>query len=130
MNCIVCNIEHERRGIYCSKKCGDKAYRDRKRVIVVDAVAKPKESINRSKKVSILKEKRAKSKWCNYCGKSIEDTDRLKFCSDEHSQNFLDAIDSGKSLRIKIDHRTTIITDKYNKIQEIIEKRQESKFNF
>lgn len=128
MNCIVCGIEHEKKGIYCSKKCTDKAYRDRKKGLIQASKSENDLTISQDKKAPIRKEKGPKNRWCNYCGASLEKTERLQFCSDAHHEAFEDAVKSDKNLQIKIDDRTTIITKKYYKVQEIIEKRQEPNF--
>ena len=124
MNCITCGITHEKKGIYCSKKCTDKAYRDRKKGII--QASNPKKDLNiiQDKKAPIKKENVAKNRWCNYCGASLEETKMLQFCSAAHHKAFDDAVTCGKDLKIKIGDRTTIITKKYHKVQEIIEKRQ------
>ena len=49
MKCIQCGDEHERKGMYCSKSCTDKAYRERKK-----------------NKIDVPEEKGEKLKWCNF----------------------------------------------------------------
>jgi predicted nucleic acid-binding Zn ribbon protein len=124
MNCIICGTAHEKKGIYCSKKCTDKAYRDRKKGLIQAAKSKNDETISREKKALVKEEKGVKNRWCNYCGTSLEETKMLQFCSDAHHKAFDDAVATNKYLQIKIDDRTTVVTKKYHKVQEIIEKRQ------
>lgn len=126
MRCIQCNQEHERKGIYCSKKCTDKAYRERKKDKTISSpiIEKVCEDI------VIPKQTGTKLKWCNYCGNSIEHSDRLQFCNDEHENNFMDAIKKGRPLKIRIDASTIIETKKYDKVQETIEKFNQNKFGF
>jgi len=104
MKCIQCGADHERKGMYCSKNCTDKAYRERKK----NAIAVPEE-------------KGEKLKWCNFCGKSIEQSPKLAFCNDEHEKDYWRTIRDGGTLKIKVDSRTEIQTRKYYRVQEIVE---------
>lgn len=38
MTCTQCGIEHERKGIYCSKRCTDAAYRARKKALLMKSI--------------------------------------------------------------------------------------------
>ena len=118
--CIQCGEEHEKRGAYCSKRCTDKAYRDRKSgkanaLPIIDR--KPKEKIE----VIIPQETGPKLKWCNFCGASLDESHMLQFCNEEHQKNYYTAITLGGTLKLRIDGRTTIETKKYDRVQELIE---------
>lgn len=104
MKCIQCEVEHERKGMYCSKSCTDKAYRERKK----NAIEVPKEKGN-------------KLKWCNFCGASIEHSLKLGFCTDDHEKDYWRTIRDEGTLKIRVDTRTEIQTRKYYRVQEIME---------
>ena len=77
MKCVVCEQDHEKKGKYCSKKCTDKAYRDRKK--------QTEREVSRMNGVKISSFPWSRSKWCNFCGSPIEDNSKNPhFCSDEH----------------------------------------------
>jgi hypothetical protein len=122
MQCVQCGIEHDRKGMYCSKRCNDKAYRERKKV-------KEGKSPNTSsglnseeeKNIHIPKEEGEKLRWCNYCGASIENSDKLGFCGSDHELDYWRAVHSGLVLKIRIDSKTIVETRRYHKVQEIIE---------
>ena len=121
--CVQCGQEHDKKGIYCSKRCIDKAYRDRKKG---KADALP--IVNRKPKIKVKKESidipnevGPKLKWCNFCGDSLERSVMLQFCSKSHQESYHRTVKSGGTLKIKIDSRTIIETKKYNRVQELIE---------
>jgi hypothetical protein len=121
--CIQCGQEHDKRGVYCSKRCIDKAYRDRKSgktnaLPVVDR--KPKVKV-KQERIDIPVETGPKLKWCNFCGASLDTSPMLQFCNKEHQEDYYRVIKSGGALKLKIDSRTIIETRKYNRVQELIE---------
>lgn len=118
--CIQCGQEHNKRGVYCSKKCTDKAYRDRKagKANALPILhTKPKEKIV----VNVPKETGPKLKWCNFCGATLNESSMLQFCNKEHQLGYYEAISIGGTLKLRIDSRTTIETKKYERVQELIE---------
>jgi len=130
MECIICGDSHDKKGMYCSKRCTDKAYRDRKKLKEQGDYKPEEKPIIFKKSASLPKEVGPKYKWCNYCGTSIVGTNRLQFCCDEHHRAFLEAVKQGKNLQIRLDDKTLIITKHYDRVQEIIEKRQETNYFF
>jgi hypothetical protein len=117
MNCIQCGVEHERKGMYCSKRCTDKAYRERKKAKnIIDESPDEVELI-----IDIPKEEGVKQRWCNFCGASIENSPKLGFCDNEHEKNYWLAIRLELPLKIKIDSKTIVETRRYHKVQDIIE---------
>jgi hypothetical protein len=122
MNCQQCGDKHDKKGLYCSKRCCDKAYRDRKKAgapVITKKIVAPKEV--KTPEFPIPKEKGPKLKWCMCCGNSLEHSSKLRYCNDAHERMYWETVNSGNSLKISIDSRTTIVTRKYDKIQEIIE---------
>lgn len=117
MNCIQCDKEHDRNGMYCSKNCTDKAYRQRK-ALKEGKTIKPKHI---KSSVNIPKESGPKLKWCNFCGGSIENSPMLRFCNKEHQVGYYEAISIGGTLKLRLDSRTLIETKKYDRVQELIE---------
>ncbi len=118
--CIQCGQEHNKRGVYCSKKCTDKAYRDRKagKANALPILhTKPKEKIV----VNVPKETGPKLKWCNFCGATLNESSMLQFCNKEHQLGYYETISIGGTLKLRIDSRTTIETKKYERVQELIE---------
>lgn len=119
--CIQCGGEHDKKGVYCSKRCTDKAYRDRKSgktnaLPIIERQAKTKPV-----KFIIPKEEGTKLKWCNFCGASIEYSHMLQFCNETHQENYYRTISVGGALKLRIDGRTIIETKKYERVQELIE---------
>jgi predicted nucleic acid-binding Zn ribbon protein len=120
MTCPICSSEHERKGTYCSKKCTDKAYRERKKGSVNAPLLIKRDSV-KFPIVNIPKESGPKLKWCNFCGASIEQSHKLGFCNNEHEKNYWTLVHNSGTLKLKIDSRTVIETKKYTKVQEIID---------
>lgn len=122
--CLQCGQEHERKGVYCSKKCTDKAYRDRK---AGKANALPiikqttKEETLQVPNVEVPPEKGEKLKWCNFCGTQLNENTLLQFCNDEHKYGYYKTISIGGTLKLHLDSRTTIETKKYERVQQLIE---------
>jgi hypothetical protein len=121
--CIQCGQEHDKRGVYCSKRCIDKAYRDRKSgktnaLPVVNIKAKDKV---KKERIDIPIETGPKLKWCNFCGASLETSPMLQFCNKEHQEDYYRVIKTGGALKLRLDSRTIIETRKYNRVQELIE---------
>jgi len=122
MNCQQCGEKHDKKGLYCSKRCCDKAYRERKKTGAPTLAKKavvPKKA--KAPGIAIPKEKGPKLKWCMYCGNSLEHSKKLRFCDDAHERMYWETVNNGNSLKISIDPRTIIVTRKYDRIQEIIE---------
>jgi len=117
MNCIQCAKEHDRKGMYCSKNCTDKAYRHRK-AIKEGKIIKPKHI---KSSVIIPKESGPKLKWCNFCGSSIENSSMLRFCNEDHQVDYYETVSIGGTLKLRLDARTLIETKKYDRVQELIE---------
>ena len=114
MNCIVCGKVHEKKGKYCSKKCTDKAYRDRKK--------ETEQAQARVAGVEIVNLPWAKSTWCNFCGTPLSpDPANPHFCSEEHHIEYSITVHEQGVLKIRLDQRTIIETSKYLKIQSLIE---------
>ena len=117
MKCVQCGIDHDRKGMYCSKSCTDKAYRERKKLkLKIEA-----EDIDEYKDVPIPEEEGEKLKWCNYCGSPIQQSEKLGFCDSYHEKEYWKAVHYGLPLKIKIDAKTIVETKRYNKVQDIIE---------
>jgi len=118
MTCVQCGVNHERKGMYCSKKCTDKAYRERKKLKDVTGSSEKgeKEDI-----IVIPKEKGEKQKWCNFCGASIENSDKLGFCDSDHERDYWRAVHNNLTLKIRIDPKTIVETRRYHRVQDIIE---------
>lgn len=120
MRCPICSIEHERKGTYCTKKCTDKAYRERKKGSA-DAPPLVKRDTVKFSIIPIPKETGAKLKWCNFCGASIEHSSKLGFCNADHEKDYWTLVHNNGTLKLKIDSRTIIETRRYTKVQEIID---------
>jgi hypothetical protein len=120
--CLQCGQEHERKGIYCSKRCTDKAYRDRKKGVegALPLFKGIKQEIEEVK-FEVPKEKGPKLKWCNFCGQPLTTSSMLQFCNEEHQYNYHKTIAIGGTLKIQLDTRTTIETKKYERVQHLIE---------
>jgi hypothetical protein len=116
--CIQCGEEHEKKGAYCSKRCIDKAYRDRKKG---KSDALPLIGRVKSSRIEIPKETGPKLKWCNFCGASLEHSKMLQFCNSEHQKDYYKTISRGGTLKLRIDAKTVIETKKYNRVQEVID---------
>lgn len=120
MRCPICSIKHERKGTYCTKKCTDKAYRERKKGSA-DAPPLVKRDTVKFSIIPIPKETGAKLKWCNFCGASIEHSSKLGFCDVDHEKDYWTLVHNNGILKLKIDSRTIIETRRYTKVQEIID---------
>jgi predicted nucleic acid-binding Zn ribbon protein len=120
MTCPICSTEHDRKGTYCSKKCTDKAYRERKKGSA-DAPPLVKRDSVKFQIIPIPKESGPKLKWCNFCGASIEHSPKLGFCNDDHEKDYWTLVHNNGTLKLKIDSRTIIETRRYTKVQEIID---------
>jgi hypothetical protein len=121
--CINCSQLHNRKGIYCSKKCTDKAYRERKK----SSLQIPSTDSEERVKIKIPKEKGEKLKWCNFCGASLENSKKLNFCNDDHEYDYWFSVKISKPLKLRLDNRTLIETLKYDKVQEIVERMNAKK---
>ena len=123
MQCIQCGDTHERKGMYCSKRCTDKAYRERKKVKEGKTQGKREETPVEEKEevIVIPKEKGEKLRWCNFCGASIENSDKLGFCDSDHERDYWRAVHLNLALKIRIDSKTIVETRRYHKVQDIIE---------
>lgn len=122
MGCIQCGAEHERKGMYCSKRCTDKAYRERKKEKIAYAKSleeTPEDEVELI--IDIPEEKGEKQRWCNFCGATIENSPKLGFCDNDHEKNYWLAIRLELPLKIKIDSKTIVETRRYHKVQDIIE---------
>lgn len=122
MGCIQCGAEHERKGMYCSKRCTDKAYRERKKEKIAYAKSleeTPEDEVDLI--IDIPEEKGEKQRWCNFCGATIQNSPKLGFCDNEHEKNYWLAIRLELPLKIKIDSKTIVETRRYHKVQDIIE---------
>lgn len=122
MNCIQCGESHERKGMYCSKRCTDKAYRERKK-LKTETSLKHEEIYEEEKEeiIDIPEEHGEKQRWCNFCGESIENSSKLGFCDGQHERDYWRAVHLNLPLKIRIDSKTIVETRRYHKIQEIIE---------
>jgi hypothetical protein len=119
MECIQCGEAHDKKGKYCSKRCTDKAYRERKKL---------REELDREElieeegeNIEIPAETGAKLKWCNYCGLSIENSGKLGFCDEHHERDYWYAVHHNLTLKLKIDSKTIVETRRYHKVQDIVE---------
>lgn len=119
MNCIQCGEAHDKKGKYCSKRCTDKAYRERKKLRdkkeIEDLIEE--EEIH----IDIPIESGPKLKWCNYCGASIDNSDKLGFCDGQHERDYWYAVQHNLTLKLKIDSKTIVETRRYHKVQDIVE---------
>lgn len=120
MTCPICSNEHERKGTYCTKKCTDKAYRERKKGSA-DAPPLIKRDLVKFSIIPIPNETGAKLKWCNFCGTSIEHSTKIGFCNADHEKDYWTLVHNNGTLKLKIDSRTIIETRRYTKVQEIID---------
>ena len=123
--CIQCGGINDRKGVYCSKSCNDKAYRMRKKggtgaaPLVKDLKLEEKIEFGEPLNFSCT------SKWCNFCGKTLSEESKLHklhFCDDTHEYGYRDAMKNGAPLKLKINSRTEIQTKKYDRVQEVIER--------
>ena len=123
MLCIQCNNVHERKGMYCSKKCTDKAYRERKKINGNQTSDKRGGTLAEDfeEVIEIPQEKGGKLKWCNFCGASIHNSDKLGYCGSDHERDYWRAINLNLPLKIRIDSKTIVETRRYHKVQDIIE---------
>jgi len=121
--CIQCGQEHEKKGVYCSKRCIDKAYRDRKagKTSALPIVDRKPKVESKKERIDIPIEKGPKLKWCNFCGASLETSPMLQFCNRDHQEDYYKTVQRGGALKLKIDSRTIIETRKYTRVQELIE---------
>jgi|LakMenE01Jun11ns_1017448.scaffolds.fasta_scaffold9885091_4 hypothetical protein len=123
MKCIQCGSDHERKGMYCSKRCTDKAYRERKKLKVSETPNKVEDEVELEveEKIDIPNEKGTKLRWCNFCGASIENSPKLGFCDSHHEREYWYAVKHNLALKIRIDSKTIVETRRYQKVQEVIE---------
>ena len=123
MQCVQCGANHERKGMYCSKSCTDKAYRERKKLKDLKLKYNHEETPEEESEphVKIPKEKGEKQRWCNFCGATIENSTKLGFCDDQHERDYWRAISLNLPLKIRIDSKTIVETRRYHKVQDIIE---------
>ena len=77
MECIQCGEAHDKKGKYCSKRCTDKAYRERKKLR--DELDRDELIEEEEENIEIPAETGTKLKWCKYFGLSIENTSKLGF---------------------------------------------------
>ena len=117
MRCVQCGVEHDRKGMYCSKSCNDKAYRERKKIKDKEALSE----MDEYKGIEIPKETGPKLRWCNFCGSPIEKSVKLGFCDSYHEKEYWRHVHSGLPLKIRIDAKTIVETKRYTRIQDIIE---------
>lgn len=114
MKCIICGQSHEKKGKYCSKKCTDKAYRDRKK--------ETDQANARVANVQIATLPWERSSWCNFCGTPLaHDSANPHFCSEDHHTEYSITVHEQGVLKIRLDQRTVIETSKYLKVQTLIE---------
>ena len=123
MQCVQCGATHERKGMYCSKSCTDKAYRERKKLKDLKLKHGNEETPEEESdlKLHIPKESGEKQRWCNFCGATIENSDKLGFCDGQHERDYWRAISLNLPLKIRIDSKTIVETRRYHKVQDIIE---------
>lgn len=123
MQCVQCGANHERKGMYCSKSCTDKAYRERKKLKELKLKHNHGETPEEESEphVNIPKEKGEKQRWCNFCGATIENSLKLGFCDGQHERDYWRAISLNLPLKLRIDSKTIVETRRYHKVQEIIE---------
>lgn len=123
MKCIQCGSDHERKGMYCSKRCTDKAYRVRKKLKESEShsIIEDVEEIEVDEKIDVPVEKGEKLKWCNFCGASIDNSPKLGFCDGQHERDYWYAVKHNLPLKIRIDSKTIVETRRYNKVQDVIE---------
>lgn len=119
MKCIQCGETHDRKGMYCSKRCTDKAYRERKKL--QNKSSSVNEVEEHEEIIEIPKETGPKLKWCNYCGASIENSPLLGFCDGQHERDYWYAVHHNLTLKLRIDSKTIVETRRYHKVQDIIE---------
>jgi hypothetical protein len=95
--CLQCKKPFETKfGTFCSSTCKSKHHKEQKRL------EKLKELV------------------CYFCGGPITEKRKTKFCCEEHKEDFFEAKRAGRKIAIKINPKTTVFTDKYDKIPEII----------
>lgn len=122
MQCVQCGVDHDRKGMYCSKRCTDKAYRERKKLKEGNSPKMPVDvEVEEEQLIEIPEEKGPKLKWCNFCGASIENSPKLGFCDGQHETDYWRAVHNGSVLKIRIDPKTIVETRRYHKVQDIIE---------
>ena len=124
--CIQCGVIHDRKGVYCSKSCNDKAYRMRKKG---GTGAAPLVKDLKSDQERVSGEPlpfTSSSKWCNFCGKTLPEGSKSHFCDNTHEKEWREAKKNGEPLKLKINSRTEIQTKKYDRVQEVIERITET----
>ena len=117
MRCVQCGAEHTRKGMYCSKSCNDKAYRERKKL----KAKLEADEVDEYAGINIPKEEGEKLRWCNFCGASIENSTKLGFCDSYHEKEYWKAVHNNLPLKIRIDAKTIVETKRYKKVQDIID---------
>jgi hypothetical protein len=119
MECIQCGEAHDKKGKYCSKRCTDKAYRERKKLR--NELDRGELIDEKEENIDIPPETGDKLKWCNYCGLSIENSSKLGFCDEQHERDYWYAVHHNLTLKLKIDSKTIVETRGYHKVQDIVE---------
>ena len=95
--CLECKSSFETRfGTFCSSTCKSKHHKEKKRL------------------------EKIKDLICHFCGGAITEKRKTKFCCEEHKNKFFEAKRYGKKIALKINEKTTIFTDKYDRIPEIL----------
>jgi predicted nucleic acid-binding Zn ribbon protein len=94
--CQNCGKKYTRAGNFCSDVC---------------------RNISLEKRVN---EEVSNRSFCHYCGRKSPNGE--KFCSDIHREDFEEARAEGRKISIRVNEKTIIQTDKYDKIPEMIAK--------
>ena len=95
--CLECKQVFETKfGTFCSATCKSKHNKELKR------------------------QEKLKDLVCYFCGGPITEKRKTKFCCEDHQKDFFEAKRAGRKIKIKVNSKTTIFTDKYDKIPEII----------
>lgn len=95
--CLECKSSFETRfGTFCSSTCKSKHHKEKKRL------------------------EKLKDLVCYFCGGPITEKRKKKFCCEEHKNDFFEAKRSGRKIALKVNEKTTIFTNKYDKIPEIL----------
>lgn len=100
--CKNCDKEFETKfGTFCSTPCKGAFYKETKRL------------------------EKCKDYVCYFCGGPVTEKKKVKFCCDEHAVSFESYKRSGRKISIKINDKTTIFTNKYDKIPEVVAKMRD-----
>ena len=77
------------------------------------------------KETTRLEKEKVANLVCYYCGGLVDEKKKTKFCCSQHAVLFKNAKRVGRKIGIKINDKTTIYTNKYDCIPEVIAKQKQ-----